>query len=211
MFQAVVQTVNNLLRPEALESWKDMNSTEQAHTATMLLDVLEEGAFLLANNMYGNRFSDGAANIGKNTVELDHLNSLDHIGFLFIQAEDLNFCWLLSDGVFVFCFFLSLLLPDLEVHVLNPEKDQQDLSFPQNSSSESTIQLSASTIKQYSRNGQQTLLKLIQTPLSCDGPSSYFHACLKQFGVQLTKLVVHNNGLIRLTKVLRQFLFLMVS
>lgn len=67
MFQAVVQTVNNLLSPEALESWKDMNSTEQAHTATMLLDVLEEGAFLLANNMYGNRFSDSAANIGKNT------------------------------------------------------------------------------------------------------------------------------------------------
>uniref|UniRef100_H3CEQ7 Uncharacterized protein n=2 Tax=Tetraodon nigroviridis TaxID=99883 RepID=H3CEQ7_TETNG len=81
-----------------------MNNTEQAHTATMLLDVLEEGAFLLANNMYGNRFSDGAANI------------------------------------------------DLEVHVLNTEMDQQDLSFPQNSSSESTIQLSASTIKQYSRN-----------------------------------------------------------
>lgn len=68
MFQAVVQTVNNLLRPDALESWKDMNSTEQAHTATMLLDVLEEGAFLLANNMYGNRFTDSAANIGKNIV-----------------------------------------------------------------------------------------------------------------------------------------------
>lgn len=105
MFQAVVQTVNNLLRPDALESWKDMNSSEQAHTATMLLDVLEEGAFLLANNMYGNRFSEGAANIGKNAVELDHLNSLDHIGFLFIQAEDLNFCWLLSDSVFRFFFF----------------------------------------------------------------------------------------------------------
>lgn len=105
VFQAVVQTVNNLLRPDALESWKDMNSSEQAHTATMLLDVLEEGAFLLANNMYGNRFSEGAANIGKNTVELDHLNSLDHIVFLFIQAEDLNFCWLLSDSVFRFFFF----------------------------------------------------------------------------------------------------------
>lgn len=180
MFQAVVQTVNNLLRPEALESWKDMNNTEQARTATMLLDVLEEGAFLLANNMYGNRFSDGAANIGKNTVELDHLNSLDHIGSLFIQAEDLNFRWLHSDSV---CFFVFL-LPDLEVHVLNTEMEKQDLSFPQNSSSESTIQLSASTIKQYSRNGQQPLLKLIQMPLSCDGPSSYFHACLKQFGAQ---------------------------
>uniref|UniRef100_A0A3Q3WD45 Uncharacterized protein n=1 Tax=Mola mola TaxID=94237 RepID=A0A3Q3WD45_MOLML len=104
--QAVVQTVDNLLRPEALESWQDMNSTEQAHTATMLLDVLEEGAFLLANNMYGNRFSDSAPNI------------------------------------------------DLDVHVLNTEMDLQDLSFPQNYASDSTIQLSASTIKQYSRNGQ---------------------------------------------------------
>lgn len=66
--QAVVQTVDNLLRPEALQSWKDMNSTEQAHTATMLLDVLEEGAFLLANNMYGNRFSDSTPNIGKPTI-----------------------------------------------------------------------------------------------------------------------------------------------
>uniref|UniRef100_A0AAQ6IP52 Adhesion G protein-coupled receptor L1a n=1 Tax=Anabas testudineus TaxID=64144 RepID=A0AAQ6IP52_ANATE len=104
--QAVVQTVDNLLRPEALESWQYMNSTEQAHTATMLLDVLEKGAFLLANNMYGNRFSDRAPSI------------------------------------------------DLEVHVLNTEMDLQDLSFPQNYASDSTIHLSASTIKQYSRNGQ---------------------------------------------------------
>lgn len=43
--------MDNLLRPEALESWKDMNATEQVHTATMLLDVLEEGAFLLADNV----------------------------------------------------------------------------------------------------------------------------------------------------------------
>uniref|UniRef100_A0A3B3Y8G2 Adhesion G protein-coupled receptor L1a n=1 Tax=Poecilia mexicana TaxID=48701 RepID=A0A3B3Y8G2_9TELE len=104
--QAVVQTVDNLLRPEALDSWQDMNSTEQAHTATMLLDVLEKGAFLLANNMYGNRFSDRAPSV------------------------------------------------DLEVHVVNTEMDLQDLSFPQNYASDSTIQLSASTIKQYSRNGQ---------------------------------------------------------
>uniref|UniRef100_A0A3Q1AJG2 Adhesion G protein-coupled receptor L1a n=1 Tax=Amphiprion ocellaris TaxID=80972 RepID=A0A3Q1AJG2_AMPOC len=104
--QAVVQTVDNLLRPENLESWQDMNSTEQAHTATMLLDVLEKGAFLLANNMYGNRFSDRAPSI------------------------------------------------DLEVHVVNTEMELQDLSFPQDYASDSTIQLSASTIKQYSRNGQ---------------------------------------------------------
>ena len=57
--------MDNLLRTEALESWQDMNSTEQAHTATMLLDVLEKGAFLLANNMYGIKFSDRAPNIGE--------------------------------------------------------------------------------------------------------------------------------------------------
>ncbi|XP_048353428.1 adhesion G protein-coupled receptor L2 isoform X23 [Sphaerodactylus townsendi] len=49
--KAIVDTVDNLLRAEALESWKDMNSTEQAHAATMLLDTLEEGAFVLADNL----------------------------------------------------------------------------------------------------------------------------------------------------------------
>lgn len=68
MLQAVVQTVDNLLRPEAKQSWQDMNSTEQAHTATMLLDVLEKGAFLLANNMYGNDFSDRAPSVGEETA-----------------------------------------------------------------------------------------------------------------------------------------------
>lgn len=46
-----MDTVDNLLRPEALKSWKDMNSTEQTHAATMLLDTLEEGAFVLAENL----------------------------------------------------------------------------------------------------------------------------------------------------------------
>ncbi|XP_043090588.1 adhesion G protein-coupled receptor L1-like [Puntigrus tetrazona] len=104
--QAVVQTVDNLLRLEALESWQDMNVTEQSHTATMLLDVMEKGAFLLANNLYGGHFSDRAPNV------------------------------------------------DLEVRVLNTETESQDLSFPQNGPSDSSIQLSASTFKQYSRNGQ---------------------------------------------------------
>uniref|UniRef100_A0A667Z2J6 Si:ch1073-186i23.1 n=1 Tax=Myripristis murdjan TaxID=586833 RepID=A0A667Z2J6_9TELE len=49
--KAIVDTVDNLLRPEALKSWKDMNSTEQTHAATMLLDTLEEGAFVLADNL----------------------------------------------------------------------------------------------------------------------------------------------------------------
>lgn len=50
---------------------------------------------------------------------------------------------------------LLSLSPDLEVHLLNTEMDLQDLSFPQNSASDSSIQLSAATIKQYSHNGQQ--------------------------------------------------------
>ncbi|XP_039176987.1 adhesion G protein-coupled receptor L2 isoform X9 [Crotalus tigris] len=49
--KAIVDTVDNLLRAEALKSWKDMNSSEQAHAATMLLDTLEEGAFVLADNL----------------------------------------------------------------------------------------------------------------------------------------------------------------
>lgn len=65
-FQAVVETVDNLLRPEALESWKDMNATEQVHTATMLLDILEEGAFLLADNVKEPaRFVTAKNNVGK--------------------------------------------------------------------------------------------------------------------------------------------------
>lgn len=64
--QAVVETVDNLLRPEALESWKDMNATEQVHTATMLLDVLEEGAFLLADNVREPaRFLAAKQNVGE--------------------------------------------------------------------------------------------------------------------------------------------------
>lgn len=72
---------------------------------------------------------------------------------------------------------------DLEVHALNTEADLQDLSFPQNYASDSTIQLSASTIKQYSRNGQQPLSYPILSP----GPeklyspvqsSSYVSICI---------------------------------
>ncbi|OWK11874.1 hypothetical protein Celaphus_00003083 [Cervus elaphus hippelaphus] len=104
--KAVVETVDNLLRPEALESWKDMNATEQVHTATMLLDVLEEGAFLLADNV----------------------------------REPARFLAAKQNVV-------------LEVTVLNTEGQVQELVFPQEYPSENSIQLSANTIKQNSRNG----------------------------------------------------------
>uniref|UniRef100_A0A452J6R1 Uncharacterized protein n=1 Tax=Gopherus agassizii TaxID=38772 RepID=A0A452J6R1_9SAUR len=104
--KAVVETVDNLLRPEALESWKDMNATEQVHTATMLLDILEEGAFLLADNV----------------------------------KEPARFVTTRQNVV-------------LEVTVLNTEGQVQELVFPQEYASENSIQLSAKTIKQNSRNG----------------------------------------------------------
>ncbi|MGH0149903.1 UNVERIFIED_CONTAM: hypothetical protein FKN15_015811 [Acipenser sinensis] len=41
-----------------------MNTTEQSHTATMLLDVMEEGAFLLADNLREPKFVANGINIG---------------------------------------------------------------------------------------------------------------------------------------------------
>ncbi|XP_075903940.1 adhesion G protein-coupled receptor L1 isoform X2 [Nelusetta ayraudi] len=61
--QAVVQTVDNLLGPEALVSWADMSNVDQSRSASLLLDAVEKGAFLLANNLYEGRFSDRAPNI----------------------------------------------------------------------------------------------------------------------------------------------------
>lgn len=61
-----METVDNLLRPEALPSWRDMNATEQEHAATMLLDILEEGAFLVADNVKEPaRFQTARTNVGK--------------------------------------------------------------------------------------------------------------------------------------------------
>ncbi|KAK6300951.1 hypothetical protein J4Q44_G00290490 [Coregonus suidteri] len=61
--QAVVQVVDNLLGPDALVSWADMKTTDQSRSASLLLDAMEKGAFLLANNIYEGRFSDRAPNV----------------------------------------------------------------------------------------------------------------------------------------------------
>ncbi|XP_073478554.1 adhesion G protein-coupled receptor L1 isoform X6 [Aquarana catesbeiana] len=104
--KAVVETVDNLLRPEALPSWRDMNATEQEHAATMLLDILEEGAFLVADNVKEPaRFQTARTNVV------------------------------------------------LEVSVVNTEGPVSELVFPQDNHSVSSIQLSANSIKQNSRNG----------------------------------------------------------
>uniref|UniRef100_A0A8C1X0L6 Adhesion G protein-coupled receptor L1 n=1 Tax=Cyprinus carpio TaxID=7962 RepID=A0A8C1X0L6_CYPCA len=144
--QAVVQTVDNLLRLEALESWQDMNSTEQSHTATMLLDVMEKAAFLLANNLYGGHFSDRAPNV------------------------------------------------DLEVYVLNTEMELKDLSFPNSYDSDSTIQVSSSTIKQYSRNGQVkvvfTLYKNLGSFLSTQNATVKTHGELGGHGLAVNSHII---------------------
>ncbi|XP_068177140.1 adhesion G protein-coupled receptor L1-like [Antennarius striatus] len=61
--EAVVQTVDNLLGPEALVSWADMSTVDQSRSASLLLDAVEKGAFLLANNLYEGRFSDREPNV----------------------------------------------------------------------------------------------------------------------------------------------------
>ncbi|XP_060044000.1 adhesion G protein-coupled receptor L3 isoform X22 [Erinaceus europaeus] len=49
--QAMVETVNNLLQPQALNAWKDLTTSDQLRAATMLLDTVEESAFVLADNL----------------------------------------------------------------------------------------------------------------------------------------------------------------
>uniref|UniRef100_A0A8D0GFP5 Adhesion G protein-coupled receptor L3 n=1 Tax=Sphenodon punctatus TaxID=8508 RepID=A0A8D0GFP5_SPHPU len=49
--QAMVETVNNLLQPLALNAWRDLTASDQLRAATMLLDTVEESAFVLADNL----------------------------------------------------------------------------------------------------------------------------------------------------------------
>lgn len=49
--QAMVATVNNLLQPQAQAAWKELSSAEQLRAATALLDTVEQGAFVLADNL----------------------------------------------------------------------------------------------------------------------------------------------------------------
>uniref|UniRef100_A0A452TGG6 Adhesion G protein-coupled receptor L2 n=1 Tax=Ursus maritimus TaxID=29073 RepID=A0A452TGG6_URSMA len=117
--KAIVDTVDNLLRPEALESWRHMNSSEQAHTATMLLDTLEEGAFVLADNL----------------VEPTRVS---------MPTENIV----------------------LEVAVLSTEGQVQDFKFPLGiKGAGSSIQLSANTVKQNSRDGLAKLVFIIYRSL----------------------------------------------
>lgn len=47
----MVETVNNLLQPRAQVAWRELPNSEQQHSATLLLDTVETGAFMLADNL----------------------------------------------------------------------------------------------------------------------------------------------------------------
>ncbi|XP_031416297.1 adhesion G protein-coupled receptor L3 isoform X1 [Clupea harengus] len=49
--QAMVNTVNNLLTPRAQPAWRELATGEQLRSATLLLDTMEAGAFMLADNL----------------------------------------------------------------------------------------------------------------------------------------------------------------
>uniref|UniRef100_A0A672I3M6 Adhesion G protein-coupled receptor L3.1 n=1 Tax=Salarias fasciatus TaxID=181472 RepID=A0A672I3M6_SALFA len=49
--KAMVETVNNLLHPRAQTAWRELPTSEQLHSATLLLDTVETGAFMLADNL----------------------------------------------------------------------------------------------------------------------------------------------------------------
>ncbi|TKS92814.1 Adhesion G protein-coupled receptor L3 [Collichthys lucidus] len=49
--KAMVETVNNLLQPQAQGAWRELSTGEQLRAATMLLDTVEQGAFVLADNL----------------------------------------------------------------------------------------------------------------------------------------------------------------
>ncbi|XP_035582015.1 adhesion G protein-coupled receptor L3 isoform X3 [Zalophus californianus] len=49
--KAMVETVNNLLQPQASNAWRDLTISDQLRAATMLLDTVEESAFVLADNL----------------------------------------------------------------------------------------------------------------------------------------------------------------
>uniref|UniRef100_A0A668UTT2 Adhesion G protein-coupled receptor L3.1 n=1 Tax=Oreochromis aureus TaxID=47969 RepID=A0A668UTT2_OREAU len=49
--RAMVETVNNLLHPRAEKAWRELPTSEQLHSATLLLDTVETGAFMLADNL----------------------------------------------------------------------------------------------------------------------------------------------------------------
>lgn len=141
-------------------SWADMSSIDQSRSASLLLDAVEKGAFLLANNLYEGRFSDRAPNVGR-------------WSFCFLA---ILFCTLCKSPAHpdYFVHICSCVCTDLEVYVLNTEADIQDLTFPHSYDSDSILEISATALQQYSNNGLWHAMKVT------------FYTCKSQYSAQHT-------------------------
>lgn len=128
-----------------------MSSADQSRSASLLLDAVEKGAFLLANNLYEGRFSDRAPNVG--TCTFSSLST-----FALFQKLPVEFS--LNTVRVCVC---SRVHTDLEVYVLNTEADIQDLTFPHSYDSDSILQISALALQQYSNNGLWHIPKRINS------------------------------------------------
>ncbi|XP_053154045.1 adhesion G protein-coupled receptor L3 isoform X3 [Hemicordylus capensis] len=80
--QAMVETVNNLLQPQALNAWKDLPASDQLRAATMLLDTVEESAFVLADNLLKTDIvSESTDNIQLEVARLSTDGNLEDLKF----------------------------------------------------------------------------------------------------------------------------------
>lgn len=73
----MVETVNNLLQPKAQAAWRELSTSEQLRAATMLLDTVEQGAFVLADNLLKTDIvQENTDNIRKSIITHLHSYSL---------------------------------------------------------------------------------------------------------------------------------------
>ncbi|KAK5598382.1 Adhesion G protein-coupled receptor L3 [Crenichthys baileyi] len=165
---AMVETVNNLLHPRAQSAWKELPTSEQLHSATLLLDTVETGAFMLADNL-----------LKTDTVQ----ETTDYIRFLSLQMVSQSERWTDVQKAVIDTLHREatdekpqrrsrrreeneddkrrrrldecmLEGNELEVARLSTDGNLVDLTFPQSEQHGNSIQLSASTLKQHGRNGE---------------------------------------------------------
>ncbi|XP_062408834.1 adhesion G protein-coupled receptor L3 [Sardina pilchardus] len=80
--QAMVNTVNNLLTVRAQPAWRELATGEQLRSATLLLDTMEAGAFMLADNLLKtDTVQESADNIQLEVARLSTDGSLDDLTF----------------------------------------------------------------------------------------------------------------------------------
>uniref|UniRef100_A0AAY4AD85 Adhesion G protein-coupled receptor L3 n=1 Tax=Denticeps clupeoides TaxID=299321 RepID=A0AAY4AD85_9TELE len=80
--KAMVNTVNNLLQPQAQPAWRKLATAEQLRSATLLLDTVESGAFMLADNLLKtDTVQEGADNIQLEVARLSTDGNLADLTF----------------------------------------------------------------------------------------------------------------------------------